>query len=152
MFLYKFLPAGKFQLDGIPCFFINNTDMAAFHINLRNLSMIFHLFFGKEIGGIGFLQQGIPHMLFVFQDVNYCRRIPFLRSHAPFEPLIFQPFCNLLWALAPKKFPVNSPYDFCLPLIDDQFSIHLIIAQELMRVHVHLTFFEFGSYAPFTVL
>src|SRR5699024_9959502 len=66
MLLYKFLSAGKFQLDCIPRFFIDNTDMATFHINLRNLSMIFHLLFGKEIGSIGFLQQGISHMLFIF--------------------------------------------------------------------------------------
>ena len=64
--LHEFLPAVKFFLNRIPCFFINNSLMAVLYIDLCDLTVVSDLSLGKEVCSIGLLQKGITHMLFLF--------------------------------------------------------------------------------------
>jgi hypothetical protein len=54
----------------------DNGFVAVFHVILRDDSLVFDARFCEEIGGVGFLQKGVPDVFFVSQNLTDVAGVP----------------------------------------------------------------------------
>lgn len=64
-------PSGQLLLHQKEDVLWDDRLVVAFHIVLRHGAVILDPFFRQEVGGIGFLEQGITDVLFICQDLLY---------------------------------------------------------------------------------
>lgn len=132
-FLHVGIPSFQFKLCCFPLFFWNDCFVALFYIKLLHFPMILFYFLGKEICCISFLQKGITHIFFIFQNRPYRCTSPFFPACTSLDMILHQHFCNSSRIIAIQKLPINSLHYFCLFLIYNQLPIiTFIISQEIL--------------------
>ena len=89
----------------------NDRLMAVLHIILGNDAVVLHSFLGEEIHGIGLLQEGVPDVFLIAQNLLNRGRQPLFFPCACEDTVRLQPVTNLCQTCALQVFPVDS---FCL--------------------------------------
>ena len=134
-------------------FLWNDGFMISLDVVLGDDTSVFHPLFLKIIYGIGLLQEGIPHVLFVFKNQTYACIIPFGFASWCQNPITFQPLCNLLTAFSFKIFSEDTLDNLCLFRIDNQMPIFIfVIAKKASGIDHYFSLLKTILYTNFYVL
>ena len=117
-----------------------NGLMVILHIVLRHRAIVLDPFLGKEVGGIGLLQQGVSDVLFISKNLVDRARVPFFFPGTGENAVSFQTGGDLVHAVAFEVLPVNALHNLSLFRINNQVSIFVLrVSEETIVVDLNFS-------------
>ena len=118
----------------------NNSLMIVLHIVLGHRAIVLDPLLGKEVGGIGLLQQGVSDVLFISQNLVDCARVPFFFSCTGENAVCFQTSGDFIHTVAREIFPINPLHNLSLFRINNQVAIFVLrVSEEAIVVDLNFS-------------
>ena len=120
--------------------FRNDRLVIALHIVLRDGAVVLDPLLCQKVCGIGFLKQGVAHVLLVAENLVDGAGVPFCLASAGEDTISHEPVGDLIHDGAFQIFPVDALYDFCLLRINDQVAVVIFgVSEEAIVIDLYFT-------------
>ena len=128
-----FYPFGIFCLHQVECFRSDDCLMVAFHVVLRDLTLILFYFLLQKVHRETFLQQRVTLVLFVREYIVDRSGAPLVFAHRRFDSLLRKLLGNGVRCHSTEEHFKNRLHNLCLFGIDYNLPGFLILVQAQER-------------------
>ena len=133
-----YAPADQFLLHQQEDVLRNDRLVVAFHVVLRDGSVVLDALLRQEIRGVGLLQERVTDVFLIPENLVNGAGVPLGLARTGENTVRFKPCSDFVHAQTLKIFPVDAPDDFGLFRLYDQIAVSVFcVAEKTVVVDLH---------------